>query len=62
MNDKIEDSDNKRLKYETDSRTERQKLSVQITMLKVKSGIWGAIAGLIPVFVFFMWRYIKNVS
>jgi len=60
MNDKIEKSDGKRLEYEVKSTEQRNKMSNQITAIKVKSGVWGAIAGLIPVSVLFMWLYIKN--
>ena len=33
-------------------------LRVEIAMLKIKSGIWGAIAGIIPVGIYFLYNHL----
>ena len=35
------------------------KIQVEIAMLKVKSGVWGAIAGLIPVIIALIFLYFR---
>lgn len=37
-----------------------QKIHVEIAMLKVKSGMWGAIGGSIPVIVALIFWYLSN--
>ena len=36
------------------------KIQVEIAMLKVKSGVWGAIAGAIPVIIAFIFYLLKS--
>jgi hypothetical protein len=36
------------------------KLKIEIAMLKVKSGVWGSIGGLIPVVIFFAVEIFKG--
>lgn len=40
---------------------EVQKVRIEIAMLKVKSGIWGGLAGLIPVVLFIAYQLMKGM-
>ena len=57
LNEQISELDNKiaLLKDEQIS-----KLKIEIAMLKVKSGVWGSIGGLIPVVIFFAVEIFKG--
>lgn len=39
---------------------ELKKIHIEIAMLKVKSGIWGAIGGVIPVVAYVVLSYLKK--
>ena len=43
-------------------RTMLQAISVEVAMLKVKSGIWGGIAGLVPALGLLIYFIIKNLK
>lgn len=43
-----------------DMNSSLQKIHVEIAMLKVKSGIWGAIGGCIPIIVMILVSYMKK--
>ncbi len=39
-----------------------KKLAIDIAMLQVKAGVWGAIGGTIPIIVFLAVEYLKRIG